>query len=52
MAALDALKAEYALKRFHRSGSPAAGTRSRRCCRCATDIGCAVMTSGSMSVRR
>ena len=49
MAALDALKAEHAVTRFHLVGQSGGGHTVAALLQMRQDIGCAVMTSGSMS---
>jgi hypothetical protein len=49
MAALDALKAEHAITRFHVAGQSGGAHTVAALLQMRQDIGCAVMTSGSMS---
>jgi dienelactone hydrolase len=49
MAALDALKAEHKIRRFHLVGQSGGGHTVAALLQMRQDIGCAVMTSGAMS---
>jgi pimeloyl-ACP methyl ester carboxylesterase len=51
MAALDALKRRYGFKRFHLVGQSGGGHTVAGLVQLRSDIGCAVITSGSISVR-
>ena len=49
-AALDALKARHGIKRFHFAGHSGGGTIVAALAQARDDIGCAVITSGALSV--
>ena len=51
MAALDALKRHYGFKRFHLVGQSGGGHTVAGLVQLRSDIGCAVITSGAISVR-
>jgi dienelactone hydrolase len=51
-AALDALKAEHRIRRFHLVGQSGGGHTVAALLQMREDIGCAVMTSGSLSPKR
>ena len=51
MAALDALKRHYGFKRFHLVGQSGGGHTVAGLAQLRSDIGCAVITSGAISVR-
>jgi dienelactone hydrolase len=51
MAALDALQSRYGFKRFHAVGQSGGGHTVAAMLQMRTDVGCAVMASGVMSVK-